>query len=127
MRRIVFAFLWTTAFLAFVFVVLWLSFRHGLFLSLAITFCTTFYHFAFRLLAATLLNASYNRKITALYKPCNPWFREKTFEPGLYRLLRVRRVGKVVFQHGRRKLSRWKGIPQRSLQFPRARRNSSTR
>ncbi len=51
--------------------------------SLAITFVTTFYHFAVRLLIGSLIPNCFDyRKF---------WFREKAFEKALYRKLKLRR------------------------------------
>lgn len=69
-----------------VFAVLRLLFPLALFLILAITFGTVFYHYAMRVAAGELSARTYQ-------KPLDPngfWFRQKSWEPGLYRRLRVR-------------------------------------
>ena len=60
--------------------------RNSLCLTLAITFGTTFYHFALRLLVGWL-----GRIFFPKGGENASWFREKPWEPGLYRFLRVRR------------------------------------
>ena len=55
----------------------------GWLLSLAITWGTTFYHFAMRLLVGWTVPEFSN--------PDSPWFRPRSFEPRLYATLRVRR------------------------------------
>ncbi len=64
--------------------------ENGVFLSFAITFGTTFYHFAARLLAGLVINARLGN--TADYT--KPWFAEKAFEKRLYELLNVKKLKK---------------------------------
>lgn len=66
-----------------------IAYRHTadpLLLSTAITFGTTFYHFAMRLIIGALINARFHNRMD----PTKKWFREKSFEPQLYRLIRVK-------------------------------------
>ncbi len=55
--------------------------------TVTITIGVTFYHFAMRLAVGTIVNSVMNNK--ADYT--NAWFREKSFEDKLYRLIRVRK------------------------------------
>lgn len=55
-------------------------------LPLLITFATTFYHFAMRLLVGYTVNAICHNRIDCT----RPWFRPRAFEGRLYALLRVR-------------------------------------
>lgn len=91
MRKTVFTLFALFALLSAIFLALYAFCRTGIFLTLAITFCTTFYHFAFRLLIVPMLNPCYDKKMSSFYDASNFWFRRKAFEPGLYRLLQVKR------------------------------------
>ena len=55
--------------------------------TVTITIAVTLYHFVMRLVVGTVINSIMKNK--ANYK--NMWFREKSFENKLYRLIRVRR------------------------------------
>lgn len=68
-------------------IVLYLTLGANIFLVLAITFLTTFYHLAVRLLSG---------KLWDFFSPNNvncrrPWFRPHPWEKSLYRALRVKR------------------------------------
>ena len=71
-----------SALLTGLFLLLWLRSEKGWLLSVAITFGTTFYHFAMRLLVGALVpnTLSYHAK----------WFRQRAWEPVLYRKLKVK-------------------------------------
>lgn len=58
----------------------------SLLLSLAITFCTFFYHFAMRLLVGIA--------VPTITNPDCRWFRPRVFEPKLYAILKIRRLKK---------------------------------
>ena len=60
--------------------------HNGLCLTLAITFGTTFYHFALRLFIGWLGRVFFPKGGEAA-----PWFREKPWEGKLYRAMKVRR------------------------------------
>ena len=66
--------------------ILYLNFNHGILLSTAITASTFLYHFGMRLVTGTAVNvimqnhADYN----------SPWFRQKKWEPQLYKRLHVK-------------------------------------
>ena len=55
--------------------------------SVAITFGTTFYHFAMRLMVGYLIGRKYQKHMD----PTNKWFAQKPFEPKLYKLLQVKK------------------------------------
>ena len=59
--------------------------------SLAITFGTVFYHFAMRLLAGAVVPALVREGAEN-----GKWFRQKQFEPALYRFLRVKQWKKYL-------------------------------
>lgn len=82
-----------TAFLAFgalLFSLLYAASGNGMALLLAITFGTTFYHFAVRLLTGLIINAKLGNTIDYT----KPWFAEKTFEKRLYEILKVKSLKK---------------------------------
>lgn len=56
-------------------------------LSLAITALTIFYHFAMRLAVGAVVPALFRDRLD----PEHPWFRQRGFEPKLFRFLRLRR------------------------------------
>lgn len=65
------------------------AYRSGgnrVFFSLAITCGTAFYHFAVRLAVGLGVDARYHNHMDYT----KPWFREKAFEPKLYRKMRVK-------------------------------------
>ena len=66
-------------------IVLYRFFPLELFLSLAISFGTVFYHFAMRLLVGAVVPACVRKDVEN-----NIWFRQKWFEPKFYRWLRVK-------------------------------------
>lgn len=86
MRRAMLAILFVCMAACIIFALLYLRAGSGWMLSCAISFGTTAYHFAIRFLAALLLGLVTKRKYN--YKAW--WFRERKWEPGLYRLLRVK-------------------------------------
>ena len=61
--------------------------RNAIFLSLAITLGTSFYHFAVRLAVGHSIDAIFHNKMN--YEKW--WFRERKFEPRLYEILRVKK------------------------------------
>lgn len=61
--------------------------KNSVLFSLAVTFGTIFYHLAARLAVGGLVNAKYHDRMDFT----KPWFAEKPFERGLYKLLRVRK------------------------------------
>lgn len=65
------------------FLLLYLRFGSGWLLSTLITFGTTFYHFAMRLLVGAL--------VPGTLRPERPWFSPRSWEPGLYRVLKVKK------------------------------------
>lgn len=68
------------------FAVLRLIWEQDIFLILAITFGTVFYHYFMRVAAGELSAGMHQKSLN----PDNCWFRQKSWEPGLYKLLRVR-------------------------------------
>lgn len=60
--------------------------------AVTITLGVALYHFVMRLCVGALINLIMKNKAN----PQNAWFREKSFERGLYKLLRVRRWRKYV-------------------------------
>lgn len=71
--------------LSVIFLVCWLVWGHGVFLTLLITFATFFYHFAVRLAVGAAVD-----RITAHGVNYNAaWFRQSRAEAKLYRLLKV--------------------------------------
>ncbi len=71
-------------------IVLYNVLKEEIFLTLAITFCTTFFHFAFRLLIGLIFNHDYNKALKNFYDYKKPWFKEKPFEKKLYKFLKVK-------------------------------------
>ena len=69
--------------LTVLFVSLYRALSHNILLSLAITFGTTFYHFAMRLLVGALVPKGFDHR--------RRWFQPAKFEPALYRILGLRR------------------------------------
>lgn len=69
-------------------VALYLNTASGALLSLAITFCTTLYHFAMRLLVGAL--------VPTIRATDGRWFQARPFEAKLYKALRVRFWKKYV-------------------------------
>lgn len=61
--------------------------RSPAFFSAAITFGTTFYHFAIRLTVGRLVDAKYHNRMDYT----NKWFTEKPFERKFYKLIQVRK------------------------------------
>ena len=71
-----------TAVLTCLFLLLYLRLQSGWLLSTAITFGTTFYHFAVRLLVGTLVPKTLS---------CSArWFQQRSWEPAVYRKLKVK-------------------------------------
>ena len=62
-----------------------------IFQVLAITFCTTFYHFAVRFIFAAFLDVSRNKNMLQFYDYKKKWFREKPFEKKIYKFLKVKK------------------------------------
>ncbi len=61
-------------------------------LALSITAVTVFYHLAMRLLVGTVILAIFHNRMNHTRR----WFRERRFEPSLYRFLQVRRWKRFV-------------------------------
>lgn len=55
--------------------------------STAVTFGTAFYHFAMRLAAAYVIDTKFHNHIDTEKR----WFQERSFEPKIYQLIRVRK------------------------------------
>ena len=70
--------------------------KQGIYLTLSITFCTVFFHFAFRLLIGLIFNLDYNKGLKNFYDYKNPWFKEKPFEKKLYKFLKVKQWKKYM-------------------------------
>lgn len=66
--------------------VLYICGGQGIFLTLAITFWTTAYHFVMRLAVGLTVNAVMHDRADI----SRPWFRQRGWEKKLYRLLRVK-------------------------------------
>ncbi len=62
------------------------------FKTLTITFATTFYHFAMRLLIGFLYQQKFNNCISLE----NRWFQERKMEKNIYRILKVKKWKKYV-------------------------------
>ena len=73
--------------LCLLFALLYVYFLKDLLLSLAITAGTTGYHFTMRLAVGWLVPFTVRKQLN----PDGFWFRQRSFEPALYRKLRVRR------------------------------------
>lgn len=73
-----------------IFSLLYAKTGNGVVLSFAITFGTTFYHFAARLLAGLIINARLGNTIDYT----KPWFAERAFEKRLYELLNIKKLKK---------------------------------
>lgn len=58
----------------------------------AVAFGTTFYHLGMRLAVGNLVNAKYHNRPDYT----KPWFRERSFEPKLYELIRVKQWKKKM-------------------------------
>ena len=65
------------------FTILYRALGHNGLLSLAITFGTTFYHFAMRLLVGTLVPRRFDYR--------KRWFQPAKWEPALYKVLRLKK------------------------------------
>ena len=61
--------------------------NNHLWLSIAITSGTTFYHFAMRLSVGYIIDAKFHNRMDYTRK----WFRQKSFEPELYKRIRVKK------------------------------------
>lgn len=61
--------------------------KNHLWLSIAITSGTTFYHFAMRLSVGYIIDAKFHNRMDYTRK----WFRQKSFEPELYKRIRVKK------------------------------------
>ncbi len=77
----------TTGIITLIMAVLYYFLKAGLLQTMAITFGTTFYHFAIRLIAGYFCLKITDEKLD--YK--RKWFRQKSFEPKLYAILKVKR------------------------------------
>lgn len=55
--------------------------------SIAITFGTIYYHFSMRLAAAYMIDTKFHNQMDYTAK----WFRERSFEPKLYKMIRVKK------------------------------------
>lgn len=90
MKKKIFAVTAAVALGTLLFSLLYAKTGNGAALSLAITFGTTFYHFAARLLAGLVINA----RLGNVADYTKPWFAEKAFEKKLYELLNVKKLKK---------------------------------
>ena len=66
--------------------------RNKIMFSLAITFGTTFYHFAMRLVVGISIDSIYHNKMDYT----KSWFKEKSFEPTLYEIFKVKKWKKKL-------------------------------
>jgi len=69
--------------LTVLFILLYRALQHKALLSFAITFGTTFYHFAMRLLVGTLVPRRFDYR--------KRWFQPAKWEPALYKALRLKK------------------------------------
>ena len=91
MKKNIFFLFWIFLFCSTFNIILYNVLKIEIFLTLAITFCTTFYHFAIRLFMGFLLNTNHNNFIKKFYNYKNAWFKEKPFEKNLYKFLKVKK------------------------------------
>lgn len=82
-KRLFFSILLGAFILTVLFSVLTVMVGNSVFYALAITFGTIFYHFAMRLFVGAFTCHKFNYK--------SFWFKEKSFEKGLYKALRVKK------------------------------------
>lgn len=82
-KNIVLILSWSTLIAAVLFAVFAIITDNSVCITLAITFGTTFYHFAMRLFVGKVVGHRFNYK--------NFWFREKFFEKSFYKTLRVKK------------------------------------
>lgn len=87
MRRIVITIAALTGILTVIFALLYRFISVGLYLTLAISFGTTAYHFWMRLAVGLLFNIFMHNKDDL----SNPWYQLKPFEKKLYDILRVKK------------------------------------
>lgn len=95
-----------------VFAVLHHFYPRDLFLTLAITAGTTGYHFVMRLAVGWLIA----RLARGRLNPDGFWFRRRSFEPGLYRVLRIRRWKGKMPTYDPSKFSFEANTPQQIIQ-----------
>ena len=76
-----------SALMTALFVVLYRNTESDLLLTLAITFATTFYHFAMRLLTGSVVNLLLKNRVDYRRR----WFRVSAMEQKLYKKLRVKK------------------------------------
>ncbi|MFI3227566.1 MAG: hypothetical protein R3Y09_09170 [Clostridia bacterium] len=88
MKRITFFSLMITLFTT----IIYLTFKISLFKTLAITFATTFYHFAMRLLVGMYYQRKYANNIS--WK--NKWFNTGKIERKIYKTIKVNRWKKYI-------------------------------
>ena len=86
MAKIMKATAWLATLLAILCAGLYRSTQTGLFLSLAITFGTTSYHFLMRLLTGWIINRIFHNRVD--YRAS--WFQLRAWEEKLYKALRVK-------------------------------------
>lgn len=87
--------LWTTLVLLISFLIATTAYLHTatpFLFSTAVTFGTTFYHFAMRLAVGAFFHASFDNHIDFKRK----WFQEKAFEPTLYAAIQVKKWKKFL-------------------------------
>lgn len=66
--------------------------KNSILYAVAITFGTTFYHFAMRLAIGYVIDAKYHNHMDDTKK----WFQERSFEPQLYKWIRVKKWKKYL-------------------------------
>lgn len=74
-------------FIAMIFIVCYCFTQNGVFLSLAISFGVTFYHFAIRLIIGLLFQKLMKNKAN----PNRKWYQEHKWEEKLYQILHIKR------------------------------------
>lgn len=87
--------IWTTLILFISFLTATAAYLHtanSFLFSTAVTFGTTFYHFAMRLAAGALFHASFHNHMDFR----RTWFQEKAFEPALYAAIQVKKWKKSL-------------------------------
>jgi len=90
MRKNVFIFICFLGFSSLFSVLFYNITNFGIFLTLSISFCTTFYHFIYRFIIAAFLDVSHNKKLYKFYVYNNFWFKEKKYEKKIYKILKVK-------------------------------------
>ena len=108
MKRFIIVTTALTATLTVTFACLYIAFSQAVFLTLAITAGTFFYHFAMRLAVGYLVNLIAKNRI----RYCDFWFRERKFERKLYAFLQVKKWKKRMPTYSPEKFS----VKERTLE-----------